>query len=77
MRISFQQHLPGYVQPPFRGVITFNGIRVGDVVSADEESGEIVTLTRNERGEFLVDREKDEIVLTTHSGLVRIFPRKD
>lgn len=74
MRLSAIKTDPGYPAWMRRALlptyVTLNGVLIQEVVTADDEIGELVRVARDEWGNFIIDG--DEIVHETLRGVVRI-----
>lgn len=74
MRVSVRKDDPGYKN--FFGVILYeaylDGKKVENVVTADEETGEVFFHARDEHGEFILNEAKDAIIEKRLTGKVEI-----
>lgn len=52
--------------------VYLNDVLVRDCITADDELGEVVVPSKDEHGCYIIDHTRDDIVLTTHVGHVRI-----
>lgn len=72
MRLSVDPNDRGFAPAAIGARVFLDGVEVQDVVTADEELGEVIVLERNEAGEFFLDLELDEAKRATRNGVVRI-----
>lgn len=75
MRVTMDQDDPDYIGKGNFGRyrVTVDGFPVKGVTEADDQAGYVVAHKFDEAGAVVVDREKNEVVMVTHRGLVRII----
>ena len=72
MRISVLKEDPGYHKCAHLCIPYFNGEKLPDCITADEERGEVWVMKRDENGNHIINKEEDMVEIEILKGEVKI-----
>lgn len=73
MRLSVDEKDPGYGPDIYDVTILLDGAPIKNVITADEELGELLVSVTDAEGHFVLDKARDCFVTETRRGKVQII----